>query len=84
MLVVLLVAFFVVDVWLVERFGVDFAVVAPRFALDLVTDFAGILLAARGAIVVDLVVAALRPGDGSVAIANMRGAGFLAGVEART
>ncbi len=81
MLVVLLEArFFVLDVWLVDFLGVDLPDLTVDFVVDLLAVFTGVLLVARGEILVDP-LASLRPDV--EAIASIRGTGFFAGIVAR-
>jgi hypothetical protein len=68
--------FFVLDVWLVDFFGVDLA----GLEIDLLAVFTAVLLGAREEILVGR-LASLRPGV--EAMASSRGAGFLAGIVAR-
>jgi len=68
--------FFVLDVWLVDFFGVDLA----DLEIDLLAVFTAVLLGAREEILVGR-LASLRPGV--EAMASIRGAGFLTGIVAR-
>jgi hypothetical protein len=81
--------FFVLEERSVDFFDVAFTVVPPVFETVLLTVFAGVLLAvfegvllvARDVDALDRVAGAAAPVD---AIASILGAGFLAGVVART